>query len=142
MKYSKQYVFFAILLVIAIFLKFNTFGSEYEEIQRFRGAELEAEIWNPLIASSVNDNLLSLVIDNKEYTNEDYSFYMDDNLNIMVPVTILREALNCSAHVYDGESLLVEKHSSEITFSLDSYLADVNGKSKELVSPFTKMEDA
>lgn len=142
MKYSKQYVFFAILLVVAIFFKFNTFGSEYEEIKSFRGAELEAETWNPLIASSVNDNLLSLVIDNKEYTNEDYSFYMDDNLNIMVPVTILREALNCSAHVYDGDSLLVEKHSSEITFPLDSHLADVNGKSKEIVSPFTKIEDA
>lgn len=142
MKYSKQYVFFAILLAVAIFLKFNTFGSEYEEIRSFRGAELEAETWNPLIASSVNDNLLSLVIDNKEYTNEDYSFYMDDNLNIMVPVTILREALNCSAHVYDGDSLLVEKHANEITFPLDSYLANVNGKSKEIVSPFTKIDDA
>lgn len=142
MKYSKQYAFFAILLAIAILFKFHTFGSAYEEINRFRGAELEAETWNPLIASSVNDNLLSLVIDNKEYTNEDYSFYMDDNLNIMVPVTILREALNCSAHVYDGDSLLVEKHSSEIMFPLDSYLASVNGKSKEIVSPFTKIDDS
>lgn len=142
MKYSKRYIFFAVLLVVAIIFKFNILGSGYEEIERFRGAELEAETWNPLIASSVNDNLLSLVIDNKEYTNEDYSFYMDDNLNIMVPVTILREALNCSAHVYDGDSLLVEKHSSEITFPLDSYLADVNGKSQEIISPFTKIEDA
>lgn len=142
MKYSKQYVFFAILLVIAIFFKLNAFGSAYEEIKGFRGAELEAETWNPLIASSVNDNLLSLVIDNKEYTNEDYSFYMDDNLNIMVPVTILREALNCSAHVYDEDSLLVEKHSSEIMFPLDSHLAEVNGKSKEVISPFTKIDDA
>lgn len=141
MKYSKQYVFFCVLLVVAILVKFNPLRAGFEEIRGFRGAELEAETWNPLIASSVNDNLLSLVIDNKEYTNEDYTFYMDDNLNIMVPVTILREALNCSAHVYDGDSLLVEKHSDEITFPLDSYLADVNGKSKELVSPFTKIED-
>ncbi len=142
MKYSKQYVFFSILLVVAIIFKFYTFGAEYGEVTSFRGAELEAETWNPLIASSVNDNLLSLVIDNKEYTNEDYSFYMDDNLNIMVPVTILGEALNCSAHIYDGDSLLVEKHSSEITFPLDSHLAEVNGKAEEIVSPFTKIEDA
>lgn len=141
MKYSKQYVFFCVLIVVAILIKFNPLRDGFEEIRGFRGAELDEETWNPLIASSVNDNLLSLVIDNKEYTNEDYTFYMDDNLNIMVPVTILREALNCSAHVYDGDSLLVEKHSNEIKFSLDSYLADVNGKSKELVSPFTKIED-
>lgn len=141
MKHSKKYAFFCLILVVAIFLKFNTFWAEYEEVQSFRGAELDEETWNPLIASSVNDNLLSLVIDNKEYTNEDYSFYMDDNLNIMVPVTILREALNCSAHVYDEESLLVEKHTSQITFSMDSYLADVNGKSEEIVSPFTQIGD-
>lgn len=139
MKHSKKYAFFCLILAAAIFLKFNTFWAEYEEVQSFRGAELDEETWNPLIASSVNDNLLSLVIDNKEYTNEDYTFYMDDNLNVMVPVTILREALNCSAHVYDEESLLVEKHTSQITFSMDSYLADVNGKSEEIVSPFTKI---
>lgn len=142
MRYSKRYICFCLLLIGAIFLKFYTFGSAYEEIQGFRGAQLEEETWNPLIASSVNDNLLSLVIDNKEYTNEEYTFYMDDNLNIMLPVTILREALNCSAHVYDGDSLLVEKHNSEITFPIDSKLADVNGKAQEVISPFTKIEDA
>ena len=101
MRYSKRYVIFGALLVAALFLKFNTISEGVTEIRNFRGANLESDTWNPLIASSVNDNLLSLVIDNKEYTNEEYSFYMDENLNIMVPVTILREALNCSAHVYN-----------------------------------------
>lgn len=141
MKHSKQYLLFVVLVVGAIFFKFNFFGAGHEETAKFRGAQLEPEIWNPLIASSVNDNLLSLVIDNKEYTNEDYPFYMDDNLNIMVPVNILQPAFSCSAHVYDGDSLLVEKHTSEITFPLESNLADVNGKSREVVSPLTRRED-
>lgn len=141
MRDSKRYVIFGMILIAALFLKFNTVTEGAEEIQSFRGAKLEAETWNPLIASSVNDNLLSVVIDNKEYTNEDYSFYMDDNLNIMVPVDILREALNCSAHVYDGNSLLVEKHSSEIEFPLNQVTAKVNGEEEEIISPFTKVED-
>lgn len=141
MRYSKRYVIFGALLVAALFLKFNTISEGVTEIRNFRGANLESDTWNPLIASSVNDNLLSLVIDNKEYTNEDYSFYMDENLNIMVPVTILREALNCSAHVYNEEELLVEKHSSEVLFPLNSYTAEVNGEEAEIVSPFTKNED-
>lgn len=141
MKYSKRYVIFGVLLIAALIFKFNTFAAGSSEIRNFRGANLEAETWNPLIASSVNDNLLSVVIDSKEYTNEDYSFYMDDNLNIMVPVEVLREALNCSAHVYDGNRLLVEKHSSEIEFLLDEFTAKVNGKMEEIVSPFTRKED-
>lgn len=141
MKGSKRYVLFGVLLAAALLFKFHTFGAAYEEVQSFRGANLDEETWNPLIASSVNDNLLSVVIDNREYTNEDYTFYMDDNLNIMVPVAVLRDALNCSAHIYGQERLLVEKHSSEIEFLLGENLAKVNGEPEEVISPFTRIED-
>lgn len=141
MKYSKRYIFFGGLVVAALLFKFSIFAAGYGEIRNFRGANLSTETWNPLIASSVNNNLLSVVIDNKEYTNEEYSFYMDDNLNIMIPVTILRDALNCSAHVYEENRLLVEKHSSEIEFPLGEFTAKVNGKKEEIVSPFIRKDD-
>ena len=114
MKYSKRYIAFSFLLAIAFFIKFNTFSETYQEVDIFRGAKLEAETWNPLIAESVNDNLLSVVIDNKEYTNEKYPFYMDENLNIMAPVSVLRDALNCSAHIYNQDTLCIEKHNIEL----------------------------
>ena len=79
------------------------------------------------------------MIDNKEYTNENHTFYMDDQLNIMVPVNILRDALNCSAHVYDGKRLLVEKHANEVEFSLGASEAKVNGTREVIVSPFIQM---
>ena len=141
MKYSKRYLAFCVILVIALLVKFNALTGQYVEIGSFRGAHLTEEVWNPLIAGSVNDNLLSVMIDNKEYTNEDYPFYMDDNLNIMVPVTVLRDALNCSAHVYDDEKLLVEKHSKVIEFPLDQSVIDVNGEVGHVVSPFTQKDD-
>ena len=123
MHYSKRFIAFGGIVAIAFLIKYNIPGAEYEQIGSFRGASLEAETWNPLIASSVNDNLLSVIIDNKQYTNEKYKFYMDDNLDIMMPVSILRDALNCSAHIYDGDRLVVEKHSSDISFSLDQETA-------------------
>lgn len=141
MKYTKRYAVFLVFLAAALFLKFNTFSNEYGEIMNFRGAQLDEETWYPLIASSVNDNLLSVVIDNKEYTNENNSFYMDENLNIMVPVSILRDALNCSAHIYDDNSLLVEKHNNELLFSINEYEVKVNGEEEELISPLTKKDD-
>ena len=99
MKYSKRYIAFTGVLAAALLIKFNNFGEQYQTVNRFRGAQLEETTWNPLIAQSVNDGLLSVVIDNKEYTNEKYPFFMDANLDIMVPVSILRDALNCSAHI-------------------------------------------
>ena len=140
MKYSKRYIAFTLIVAIALLIKFNIVSESYQRVDSFRGADLEAETWNPLIAESVNENLLSVVIDNKEYTNEKYHFYMDSNLNIMVPVTILRDALNCSAHIYDGNRLLVEKHNKELLFSLDAGEVLVNGKREPVVSPFIEEE--
>ncbi len=141
MRYSKRYIIFTAILIIALLLKFNTFFERYQTVNHFRGADLEADTWNPLIAQSVNENLLSVLIDNKEYTNEKYRFYMDDNLNIMVPVSLLRDALNCSAHVYDKETLLVEKHSKELAFTLNKTTVDVNGEKEKIVSPFIETGD-
>ncbi len=141
MKYSKRYLFFFALLLTALLIRYRPFSAGSEEIRSFRGANLDSEVWNPLIASSVNDNLLSVVIDNREYTNEEYPFYMDDELSIMVPVTVLRDAMNCSAHLYDGKRLLVEKHSSQIEFSLDAQTARVNGEEMDVVSPLTRKDD-
>lgn len=141
MKYSKRYLVFGAVLAVALLVKFGIYADDSKSIDDFRGANLEATTWNPLIASSVNDNLLSVVIDNKEYTNEDYKFYMDDNLNVMVPVEILRDALNCSAHIYDGDRLLVEKHSSQIEFFRDKLSAAVDGTMRDIVSAFTKIDD-
>ena len=78
MKYSKRYIAFGIVVAIAFCLKFSPFTDEYVSVGRFRGADLERSTWNPLIASSVNENSLVVMIDNKEYTGENYRFYMDD----------------------------------------------------------------
>ena len=59
----------------------------------------------------VNKNTIHMMIDNKEYTSDTLKFYMDDDRNIMVPVDMLREALNCSARIYQENELWVEKHS-------------------------------
>ena len=138
MKYSKRYIAFTGVLAVALLIKFNNFGEQYQTVNRFRGAQLEEETWNPLIAQSVNEGLLSVVIDNKEYTNEKYQFFMDANLDIMVPVSILRDALNCSAHIYNEDTLLVEKHNSELSFSLNDDMIEVNGKKEKVVSPMIK----
>ncbi len=137
MKYSKRYITFTMLLIISLVFKFNSFTETFQETDSFRGASLESETWNPLIAASVNDTLLSVVIDNKEYTNENYHFYMDENLNIMIPVAVLRDALNCSAHVYDSDTLMVEKYNSRLLFLLNQDRIDVNGREESALSPFT-----
>lgn len=140
MKYSKRYVAFAVLVVAALGIRFFAVSEDYETIGEFRGAKLESKIWNPLIAESVNENLLAVSIDNREYTSESYRFYMDDNLSIMVPAKILRDALNCSAHVYNNDTLLVEKHDRSVSFTLGANVAQVNGEPAEITSRLVRQD--
>lgn len=126
-----------VILLLAVVVKFNRIGNKSEEVQAFRGAQLEREIWNPLIAESVNEQLLSVLVDNKEMTNQNNGIYMDENLNIMVPASALRDSFNCSTHVYEGEELLIEKRSDVITFQLNQQEVSINNEKEKITSPMT-----
>lgn len=140
MKYSKRYIAFTVMLALVFLLKFQILGGDRAEIGQFRGAQLESDVWNPLVARDVNANLIKAVIDNQEYTNEKNSFYMNRNRDIMLPVSMLRDSLNCSAHIYDATQLLVEKHTLSVSMNMGEKKAYVNGEEHDITSALTKKD--
>ena len=70
MKHSKRYIIFTAVIAALFGIEFYLYQWDRAEIGEFRGGNLEAEVWNPLIASDVNSNVIKLLIDNKEYTSE------------------------------------------------------------------------
>ena len=142
MRYSKRYIVLTILIAIVFLVKFHFLELDDVEVEEFRGGMLDTTVWYPLIAEDVNSQVIRLVIDNKEYTSEKYQFYMDYNRNIMVPVTILRDLLNCSAHLYESSYLVVEKHNLSATIRLNESQADSTGEEVMIQSPLTLIGDA
>ena len=142
MKYSKRYIVLSIILVMVFLFKFHILELDEAEIGVFRGGELKEEVWYPLVADDVNGKELTLVIDNKSYSSKKYDFYMDDNRNVMVPITILRDAMDCSAHLYDGTKLLVEKHNLNAVLTLEQNEALSTGETFTVSSPLTQIEGA
>ena len=134
MKYSKRYVAFTVILAVIFLFKFQILGLDKTTIGEFRGANLDAGVWNPIVAEDVNGRLLTVVIDNKEYTSDSMHFFMNEDRNIMIPVSMLRDALNCSAHVYDDDTLLVEKHSKSVSIKLGEETADTGDGQGAIVS--------
>ena len=140
MKYSKRYIAFTVMLICVFVFKFQILGVDRGEIGQFRGAQLDTQVWNPLVAKDVNANLIKAVIDNQGYTNERSSFYMNSDRNIMLPVSMLRDSLNCSAHIYDNERLLVEKHTLSVAMMAGEKKAYVNGEEHDITSALTKRD--
>ena len=141
MKYSKRYVAFTVILAVIFLFKFQILGLDKTTIGEFRGANLDAGVWNPIVAEDVNGRLLTVVIDNKEYTSDSMHFFMNEDRNIMIPVSMLRDALNCSAHVYDDDTLLVEKHSKSVSIKLGEETADTGDGQVAIVSGLMRIEE-
>ena len=139
MKYSKRYIVFTIIIAFTFFLKFHIMAMDNTQLGQFRGGNLEKEIWYPMIADDVNNGLLRVVIDNKEFTNENIPFYMNNDRNIMFPVSLLRDAFNCSVHIYNGKALLVEKHNYSATMTLHEKIALSSEEEQQIQSPLTRI---
>ncbi len=140
MSYIKRYIVLAVLAGIACVLKFHTFGSEFDSVDKFRGAQLLAEDWNPLIADTVNEKQISVAIDNKEYTSQDTPIFMDENLNLMFPVDVLTEAFRCSSHLYDKNGLLLEKRNNTVMLGLENPQISVNNELQKVASPMMEKD--
>lgn len=138
MKYSQKYMAFVLILCMLFLVKFQILSRDAATLDKFRGASLEPAIWNPFVAQDVNKSTIHVMIDNKEYTSENIDFYMNENRNIMVPVSLLRDALNCSVSLYNEKELLVEKHSLSAQMELGETQAKSGDETIEIQSPFTK----
>ena len=141
MKFSSRYIGFTVILVVMMLIQFNNWRFGNAQVDTFRGAEIKEDIWYPLIADDVNSKILSLVVDNRVYSNQNTDIYMNDRLEIMVPTDIVNECFNCSAGVYEGERLTVEKHDASVTFRThdktltergDKFYVSANNLSKSL----------
>lgn len=132
MKYSKRFVLAALVLAGIFLFKFQILRLDASEVGEFRGALLDREVWDPLVAKDVNSGTITLFIDNRRYTSDTLDFYMNEGREIMIPASILRDALDCSVHTYEGDTLLVEKHNQSAMLRLGEDIAEVNGEMRNV----------
>ncbi len=135
MRESKRYAGMFLVLLAGLFLKFGGNPAAGQRIDTFRGANLDSGIWNPLIAQSVNEQEISVLVGSREMSSRSQSIFMNENLELMLPVSALRDYFNCSVHLYEEQKLLVEKRSDEVIFGLGESSVSVNQESREISSP-------
>lgn len=115
----KRYIVFMILLVLFLQVKFRFTGKGITQVEKAGRLNLQAEQWNPAIAQASNQTRLTAKIDGQEYSNKEHGIYLKDDLRMMFPDHILRDAFDCSAHRYDGQKLLIEKKNDSFTFDFN-----------------------
>lgn len=138
MRYSRRYIVFTMLLFALMLLKFQFKGQSFAQTVAFRGANLREEDWNPVIAADANQKRLSVNIDGREYTNLKNGLYMDDQLKIMIPADMVRDAFDCGSHLYGGDVLVVELREDVLRFDLAKKIYSKNKREIKRDIPVAK----
>lgn len=140
MSHWKRYALAAGLAAFGCFLSFRGPKGATGVLERQGDGRLLEEDFNPLIAESVNEKHLTVSIDSKEYTNSSASIFMDENLSLMMPVELLPEGINCAAHWYGKDELLLEKREDAVSLVAGEPELYVNGKKESVSSPMIKQD--
>ena len=141
MRELKRYCFFAGILCLAVFAKFQITGQSLAQTVEYAGADLRKEDWNPVIAEDVNQSHLTVHIDGRTYTNLDHGIYMDQGRNILIPADLVRDAFDCSVHMYEGQRLTVETKDTLLEFVCDADGYSSNGKARKSEQALIRNED-
>lgn len=118
MRHKKAYLFFMIIIALLLYVQTVPFTG-VEAVEPNRQADLDEKTWNPLIAGSVNSRPIALIVDSKEMKLRDEQLYMDQDKNLMLPVTAITNSFNCAVNLYDRNRLVVEKNAVELEFLLN-----------------------
>ncbi len=141
MRYSKRYIFFTVILILAFFLKLNRWNDEYSEVKNFRGAQLEEEVFYPLIAKNVNETgMACLNLDGMLYTSLTADILVNEKMQLMLSVPFIRQAFDCSARIYQGETLEIDRGKNTYRFELNKSEGTRNGMPYTLLAPMVQRE--
>jgi len=136
-RYIKRYLIIILVLVLILLcliylakIKYNT-----DDIKSLAGSDnISGNEISPGVEDS-NRNEISITVNNKEISSANYSIYVNEEQQLMLPVKVLRDLFNCSVHIYKEDSLLIEKRSNEILLQLNKSVAVINDEELRVSSP-------
>lgn len=126
MKYARRYIVFTIILILLAVSRMVDFSSVGTAIAEFRGASIVKEDFVPLMAAHINGNDITLTVGGRTYTSDRDGLYANADARIMMPIYVLRDAMNTSARLYNGESLILHKRDMEIINTIGEKKAYIN----------------
>lgn len=140
MKYRRFFFISTVVLLVAVFVEMQDVVYS-RAIQKGYQIDKKEELWNELIADSVNQKTIYISVDGNYLDLKKGEVYMDENLNLMIPSNFLTKYFNCSAKVYDKKTLLIQQNQTTIEMNLGEKVMAVNDVQTKLDSPAKAVGD-
>ncbi len=126
MKIQKKYIALVTILLIVTIFQFNTKVTDYSSVKEFRGANLEDDVFDPLIASSVNEaGSISIHLNNSQIPNNNYVM-LNSSLVPMASEDFIMEYLGGSVFRSTDEDVTVQFMNDIFALVYDNIHANYN----------------
>jgi len=125
LKYKSFFVIAIIILAGCMFFSMNDYVFS-EGVHKSQSSFEEQAVWSSLIADSVNESTVKLLIDGREVN--DHAVYMNYNRDIMLPVSLLVSEFDCSMRIYEERTIVIERNQIKVLLEIDSQYMDINGQ--------------
>ncbi len=137
MKNKIKYII-SILILCAVVYKGYTHVIAAEYINKNETVENQDSLWQEIIAGSINSKTIQLRIDGVNIVLKKGKIYMDKTMNMMVPLSVVTEAIDCAVDVYSDNSIIIERGNNRIDMTLDSNIISINQIVEEITTPPVK----
>jgi C1A family cysteine protease len=133
MKTSRRFLGLALIVFITVGLVSYPFGDRLGDVEEFRGAELKASVFYPLIAGNVNSQgLLGLRIDGKPEAADAGGLFLDGGMNVLSSLSFIRNVFSASAANYKDGRVRIDRNYTTVNLTLGSKKGMKDGDEIEL----------
>ncbi|MCD8119032.1 MAG: lectin like domain-containing protein [Lachnospiraceae bacterium] len=115
-------------------------GDDEEDEEDGNGDDYDS-VWNRLIAQYVNEQEITLMVGGKTVAFDESAAYMNDSLEIMLPLDIFQDSFDCAVNIYDGTTILIERGDTSAELTVGSTQYRLNSATLTLQTPVVKVND-
>lgn len=137
MKIKFRYLTVILLLFLFLYIGYeNVTATEY--INQTRIIENTTDVWDGIIATSINSKLIELNIDGVKISLKKGKIFMDKSMTLMMPLDVVTDAFDCSVNTYSDGRVIIERGNNRVVLVMENNIIIANGKEVELNTPPVK----
>lgn len=97
--------------------------------------------WKQIMAEEINKTEIKIKVDGNLINIEEGTPYMTDEMELMLPLDMIKEAFDCTENVYEGSRVVIEKGSNQATLYVSNKKIKFNENDYQLESVTTKRDE-
>ncbi|WP_251492602.1 lectin like domain-containing protein [Otoolea muris] len=135
----RRHVYLALLAVLTVCTLLKSQKRfTYESVEKGSTAAFWQPDWFSIISGEINRRRIHLRVDGQEITEKRFPVRMSAEGHFLIPLPLLAKGFSCSAHVYGGKRLVMERGVTRAEIDEGSRELSVNGKTVSLETELVK----